>query len=166
MLRLRYQSSIVFERRHHRQGWTKFWPSNCISNQDRRCRFNSGRVHDKLWKIPIRSDTNKYLVRNVYWHEEDVIYGSDHKLEKLLAAIRLALSHSGELCSAKQLSSIAGQLSAMSIALGPLVRFMTRAIYHAIVQSASWYALFSLPAVLAVLCLGTLSRSIGTLSFR
>ena len=64
----------------------------------------------------------------------------DHKLEKLLAAIRLALSHSGELCSAKQLSSIAGQLSAMSIALGPLVRFMIRAIYHAIAQSASWYS--------------------------
>ena len=70
----------------------------------------------------------------------------DQKLEKLLAAIHSVLSHPGELCNAKQLSSITGQLSAMSIALGPLVRFMTRAIYHAIAQSASWYALFKLPS--------------------
>ena len=69
----------------------------------------------------------------------------DHKLEKLLAAIHSVLSHPGELCNAKQLSSITDQLSAMSISLGLLVRFMARAIYHATAQSASWYALFKLP---------------------
>ena len=69
----------------------------------------------------------------------------ERKLDKLLSSIDAILSHPKLLCSAKQLSSITGQLSAMSIALGPLVRFLTRATYHAIAKSSSWFSLFQLP---------------------
>ena len=59
------------------------------------------------------------------------------KIDKLLRRIKLILEQT--FCSAKQLSRIAGQLAAMHLALGPIVRLFTRYIYQLIESRISWY---------------------------
>ena len=64
------------------------------------------------------------------------------KIEKLLKNIKQILSH--PFCSAKQLSRVAGQLAAMHLALGPIVRLFTRNLYRMIETRESWYHPISL----------------------
>ena len=59
------------------------------------------------------------------------------KLEKLKKYIKNILEKG--CATAKELSSIAGTLSSMHLAIGPLVRLFTRNIYHHIEKSPSWY---------------------------
>ena len=64
------------------------------------------------------------------------------KIEKLLKNIKQILSQT--FCSAKQLSRVAGQLAAMHLALGPIVRLFTRNLYRMIETRESWYHPISL----------------------
>ena len=48
--------------------------------------------------------------------------------------------------NAKRLASLAGTLSAMSLAIGPLVRLRTRAMYADVAKSESWYSPLRLSA--------------------
>ena len=61
------------------------------------------------------------------------------KIEKLLSAINVIVNSRPMLCSAKQLSSIAGQISAMGIAIGPTTRLMTRSMYETMARATSWH---------------------------
>ena len=59
------------------------------------------------------------------------------KITKLLQDITMYLNQ--EFLTPKQLSKVAGQLSSMHLAIGPLVRFFTRNMYHFIERRISWY---------------------------
>ena len=59
------------------------------------------------------------------------------KLEKLKTNIRNVACNTSAM--PKQLAGIAGQLSAMHLALGPVVRLFTRHLYRNIDQCDSWY---------------------------
>jgi len=63
------------------------------------------------------------------------------KIEKLKHSLSNTLSC--QYSSAKQLSKIAGQLSSMHLAIGPLVRLFTRNIYRTIENATDWFS--SLP---------------------
>ena len=59
------------------------------------------------------------------------------KVDKLKNNIKSILSQT--FCSAKQLSRVAGQLAAMHLAVGPIVRLMTRNMYVLIESRVTWY---------------------------
>ena len=59
------------------------------------------------------------------------------KLSKLIFRINNVCSQ--KLCSAKQLAKIAGYLSSMHMALGPIVRLFTRNLYRLIESRQTWY---------------------------
>ena len=74
--------------------------------------------------VIINTETSKFFV-------------PEGKILKLKKDIRMLLLQT--FCSAKQLSRIAGQLSSMHMALGPLVRLFTRRIYQLIESRYSWH---------------------------
>ena len=59
------------------------------------------------------------------------------KINKLMKNIKSILVQT--FCSAKQLSKIAGQLASMHLAIGPIVRLMTRNLYVLIESRSTWY---------------------------
>ena len=68
----------------------------------------------------------EFKVKNLY-----------HKLNQMFHAKQI---------TSKELASLAGTLSAMHHAVGPLVRLQTRATYAAIAKAPSWYARIFLDA--------------------
>ena len=75
-------------------------------------------------------------------------YIGEAKLAKLLSSINYLMVQftAGQLISVRKLASIAGQVIAMSPALGPIARLMTRSCYHAIESRVSWTSLINLPS--------------------
>ena len=61
----------------------------------------------------------------------------EEKIEKLKKSIISALNQN--VVTPKELARLAGSLSAMHSAIGPLVRLFTRSMYHQISDAASWY---------------------------
>ena len=59
------------------------------------------------------------------------------KVEKLIKLIKTILSQT--FCSAKLLSRVAGQLAAMHLSLGPIVRLFSRSLYALIEGWKTWY---------------------------
>ena len=64
------------------------------------------------------------------------------KIEKLIKLIKTILSQT--FCSAKQLSRVEGQLGAMHLSLGPIVRPFSRSLYALIEGRKTWYELIQL----------------------
>ena len=59
------------------------------------------------------------------------------KIKKLKAEIEHTID--SPTCTPKLLARVAGQLAAMQVAIGPLVRLFTRSLYAQIAKSTSWY---------------------------
>ena len=76
--------------------------------------------------------------------EKMVLSVPHDKLKNLKKDIEYTLQSSS--CTPKQLSRIAGQLSAMHLALGPIVRLFTRHTYASIEERVSWYQSIELTA--------------------
>lgn len=64
-------------------------------------------------------------------------YVPEEKCVKLLNKINSILNQA--LCSAKQLAKVAGYISAMNLAIGPMVRLFTRNLYRQIDARNSWH---------------------------
>ena len=61
----------------------------------------------------------------------------ERRILKLKRSISVILER--KFSSAKQISKIAGQLSSMHLAVGPLVRLFTRHMYRAIATRVTWF---------------------------
>ena len=75
--------------------------------------------------------------------QNSTFYVPEEKINNLIKNINSVLAQT--FCSAKQLSRVAGQLASMHLALGPIVRLLTRQLYKEIESQPSWHSPFQLP---------------------
>ncbi len=70
----------------------------------------------------------------------DLAQGEIRIPEPKVAALREALSHTKEVAylPAKRIASIVGRLISMSLAIGPVARFMTRSLYTVLDSRSTW----------------------------
>ncbi|XP_069102077.1 uncharacterized protein [Argopecten irradians] len=72
---------------------------------------------------------------------EGLVFVPDSKIERLKSALRILLDNvSRDRCwvTARQLAALVGQIIAMKVAMGPVVRMMTRHMYASVMMKASW----------------------------
>ena len=85
----------------------------------------------------------KWLGFNIYLKEGN-FYVPEDKVEKLKLAIKQAYTHAR--VPVKTLASIVGRIISMSLAIGPVTRLRTRALYALINSKRSWCDVLGLPA--------------------